>query len=556
MKKGKKTEAAAEVEKFDAEASAETPEADICACDDGSAEVRPTFDDLSGMRASDLQDCIAELRKLGEQHGGYVTYDEVNARIPPGLMDDVDMEHCLEMLDALGVQVVSEEAAEKWKDRRDDKAGGAPTDDPLSLYMRQMGRVELLSPEEEIRLFRIVDESAVKSRELFSRFWFACRLYAEILDRLEGQSVRFDHVVSDQFEGDREAYMSRVPELRRKLKRARGFVARRNCLQALCFTQKAFEAICDDVVEKMYLPYRSLAGKLAGELRRRTSKRRERELRRLTARMAEYEKTFGMPGAKFLELFGELRKSLASGRAARTRIVEANLRLVVSLVKKMVNRGLGLQDLIQEGSLGLMKAVERFDYRRGYKFSTYATFWIKQAAARAIADQGRTIRIPVHVIERINKMARTEKRLVQKLGRAPTDKELASEMGESIKDVRAVRKASLRPVSLQTRLGADGDATIGDLIPDSRSTSPSEAADGSLMREQLAAVLDSLGPREREVVDYRFGLRDGYGRALEEVGRFFNVTRERVRQIEAKALRKLRHPSRARLLREHFARSA
>ena len=248
----------------------------------------------------------------------------------------------------------------------------------------------------------------------------------------------------------------------------------------------------------------------------------------------------------------ELWQALKDVQDSRARIVEANLRLVVSVVKKFANRGLGLLDLIQEGNAGLMKAVDKFEYKRGYRFSTYATWWVRQAASRALADQARTIRIPVHMIETINKLMRRQKQLVQRLGREPTVRELAREMGIGEKEVVAVKKMAQRPISLQAQVSDDGESTYGAFIPDEKSANPREAVDGAILRDQIREVLSSLGDREREVIDYRFGLTDGYGRTLEEVGEFFNVTRERVRQIEAKALRKLRHPSRMNVLREYF----
>ena len=210
----------------------------------------------------------------------------------------------------------------------------------------------------------------------------------------------------------------------------------------------------------------------------------------------------------------------------------------------------------KEGNAGLMKAVDKFEYKRGYRFSTYATWWVRQAASRALADQARTIRIPVHMIETINKLMRRQKQLVQRLGREPTVRELAREMGIGEKEVVAVKKMAQRPISLQAHVSDDGESTYGDFIPDEKSANPREATDGAILRDQIREVLSSLGDREREVIDYRFGLTDGYSRTLEEVGEFFNVTRERVRQIEAKALRKLRHPSRMNVLREYFMKCA
>jgi RNA polymerase primary sigma factor len=295
--------------------------------------------------------------------------------------------------------------------------------------------------------------------------------------------------------------------------------------------------------------------KLQGSVRRiesleaqRKSTERETALKAERQKMAALELFVRMPREQFFRSFEDLKAAADRAHKAKTHMAEANLRLVVSVAKKYTNRGQSFLDLIQEGNIGLMKGVEKFEYRRGYKFSTYAIWWIRQAITRSIADQARTIRIPVHMIETMNKLWRAQKQLTQELGREPTPEEIADEMHTPVSRINALLKMAQQPISLHAPVGDDGDVSVGDFIEDKTAENPLDVTSYSLLREKLADVLASLTERERKILEMRFGLLDGYERTLEEIGKMYNVTRERIRQIEAKALRKLRHPTRVRHL--------
>ena len=547
----------------------------------------PSMEGLSILREKELNEVINDVKRRSEANGGYVTYEELNQILPQNIVDEIQSDRYLKILEALGVHVIREEDVRKYVESKnsrnlDPKARAAEMiEDPIRMYLHQMGQVQLLSRDEEVTICQTIEAAETKTREYFNRFIFAPPMYAKLLDKLEGQSERFDRIVTDKFDENRDAYMELIPGFRKQLKAAetrlvaasakyletigrrrpapaavRGAektlanarAALKTCFLDMSFKQKVLENLCSDADERYYLPYRALVKRHAELMQAKSSKKRDRDLALLRDKMAALEKDFGMPAEEFMTTFAELRKVLKAGQIARTKMVEANLRLVISIVKKYMNRGLSFLDLIQEGNTGLMKAVEKFEYKRGYKFSTYATWWIRQAATRAIADQARTIRIPVHMIETINKLMRVQKKLIQRLGREPSENELAAEMSMPIDQIRAVKRMAQQPISLQSKVGDNDDAHYGDFIPDLSSENPFEVTEGHLLKERLRDILGTLTDRERQVVDFRFGLSDGYSRTLEEVGRLFNVTRERIRQIEAKALRKLRHPSRMKSL--------
>ncbi len=523
---------------------------------------------------------IKELITLaGDQ--GYLTYDDINESMPESVINPDEFDGIVILFRGMDIEVIESSEVEKFKAtaEKEERAKQAQRmdvlDDPVRMYLKQMGQVPLLTREQEVEISKRIEEAEIHSRELFNQFGCATDAYLALADRLKAGKERFDRVINDKLVESRDKYFKALPRVEAQIVKLHDETGKRfaasiksrqtkaqqaksqkaldqsrkklsNALEKLCFKQKAIEDIML-TVDDHYQAFRITNDELQKLQNSRKSnlseaiKAEQQSLKRI-----ELEQR--VPVDQFEEQYRTLRLWLRKGLRAKSEMVEANLRLVISIAKKYTNRGLSFLDLIQEGNMGLMKAVEKFEYRRGYKFSTYATWWIRQAITRSIADQARTIRIPVHMIETINKLMRLQKQLVQELGREPTPEEVAEEMTLPVERVRAILKIAQQPISLQSPIGDSDDTHFGDFIEDKSAENPSDMTAYSLLKDRLQDVLKTLTDREQEVLTLRFGLADGYSRTLEEVGRKFNVTRERIRQIEAKALRKMRHPTRIRKL--------
>ena len=524
---------------------------------------------------------IKDLIKLaGDQ--GYLTYDDINESLPESVLSPDEFEGILILLRGMDIEIIEDSDEQKFKNQmeKEERARQAARvdvlDDPVRMYLKQMGQVPLLTREQEVEISKRIEEAEINSRKLFNHFGFATNAYLGLVERLESGKERFDRIISDKHVDSREKYLKAVPAQRKAILRQHNvvtskftaFVKARQSKTERAKKRKAFDQARDQMAalyDKLYFKQKAVEDfvtvadqeyhKLVAcekAIRKLESAQKNKAhaetLRNETRKLHQFEEDQRMTAEEFEQSYRDLKMWLRKGLRAKSEMVEANLRLVISIAKKYTNRGLSFLDLIQEGNMGLMKAVEKFEYRRGYKFSTYATWWIRQAITRSIADQARTIRIPVHMIETINKLMRVQKQLVQEFGREPTPEEVAEEMNLPVDRVRAVLKMAQQPISLQSPVGDSDDTHFGDFIEDKSAENPSEMTAYSLLKDRLQDVLTTLTEREQEVLTLRFGLADGYSRTLEEVGRKFTVTRERIRQIEAKALRKMRHPTRIRKL--------